>query len=273
MRTFLSALALALVLAGCGQGGDGQDTNQDASAEQATADSSAAAGEFDSVAAKRSYALGMDIGNSLKSAAVELSIPNLTAGIKDVLQGEQPRLSDEELHAALGALVSEMQAAAQQKQMAEAKKNVKAGKAFRAEYKQKEGVKATDSGLLYKVVEKGQGDSPDADDRVKVHYEGRLIDGTVFDSSRKRGTPAVFPVDAVIPGWTEALQLMQEGGHYELVIPPELAYGARGAGAKIGPNETLVFDVELIKVLSDEEQAGDANGESQSNGDSDAHAQ
>lgn len=273
MRTFLSALALTLVLAGCGQSGEpdhsadqqaNDQTAQDQTAQdqtaQAGADNSTAAGEFESLAAKRSYALGMDIGRSLDNAKVDLSMSYLTQGIKDVLAGS-PRLSDKELRTTLRGLVKEMQAARQQQKMAKAKENAEAGKAFRAEFKQKEGVKVTDSGLMYKVLEKGDGASPDVNDRVKVHYVGTLIDGNVFDSSRKRGKPVVFPVNAVIPGWTEALQLMQEGARYKLVIPPELAYGNRGAGAKIGPNETLVFQVELLKVMPSEDQAssGGAN--------------
>src|SRR5699024_9767189 len=129
----------------------------------------------------------------------------------------------------------------------------------------KEGVKVTDSGLQYKVLKEGDGAQPDADDSVTVHYTGKLIDGTVFDSSRERGKPTTFPVNAVIPGWTEALQLMHEGAKYKLFIPPELAYGVRGAGAKIGPNEALIFEVELLKV---NKKSGDAGTAAANSGDS-----
>lgn len=267
MRMFLLALGATLLLAGCGPSGNSGNSSEKATSQsaqasaQASAKQNAATGEFESKAAKRSYALGMDIGKSLQDAPFDLSIAHLTAGIKDVLNDRQPRLGDKELRATLQALVSDMQTAKRKQQAAKAKKNAQAGKAFRAQYKKQDGVTVTDSGLMYKVLKKGEGDSPDLNDRVKVHYVGHLIDGTVFDSSRKRGKPVVFPVNAVIPGWTEALQLMKEGAKYELVIPPDLAYGARGAGAKIGPNETLVFEVTLLKVLpKDGKDSGDTGG-------------
>ena len=125
---------------------------------------------------------------------------------------------------------------------------MKAGQEFLAENKKKDGVKTLEDGLQYKVIEKGDGPQPDANDSVTVRYTGKLIDGTVFDSSEERGKPVTFPVNAVIPGWTEALQMMHAGGQYKLFIPPDLAYGERGAGAKIGPNETLIFDVTLVSV-------------------------
>lgn len=272
MRTFLSALALTLVLAGCGQSGQpGHDAGQQAGSQtaQTGADSSkAAAGAFESVAAKRSYALGMNIGRSVKKAPVELSMSHLVQGIKDVVKGGNPKLSAKELRATLRALATEMQAARRQQKMAQAKANAKAGKAFRAQYRQKEGVKVTESGLMYKVLEKGEGESPDANDRVKVHYVGTLIDGTVFDSSHKRGKPVVFPVSAVIPGWTEALQLMHEGARYEIVVPPELAYGKRGAGSQIGPNETLIFRIKLIEVMANDKKASDGDSTGAANADS-----
>ena len=130
-----------------------------------------------------------------------------------------------------------------------AEKNLKEGAAFLAANAKKEGVKTTESGLQYKITKRGMGATPRATSRVSVHYEGRLISGKVFDSSLKRGEPSEFPVNMVIKGWTEALQLMKEGGEWELYIPSTLGYGTRGAGADIGPNATLIFKVQLIKVL------------------------
>src|SRR5699024_8017267 len=169
-------------------------------------------------------------------------------GVQDVVSGATPKLTEQEAKVTFQALMRDVRAAQLEKAKQQAKANLEAGKAFLAKNKKKEGIKVTDSGLQYKVLKKGDGPQPDANDTVTVHYVGTLIDGTVFDSSRKRGKPATFPVDKVIPGWTEALQLMHEGAHYMLFIPPELAYGPRGAGKMIGPNETLIFDVELLKV-------------------------
>jgi len=130
-----------------------------------------------------------------------------------------------------------------------AEKNLKEGAAFLAANAKKEGVRITENGLQYKIIRRGTGASPKATNKVRVHYEGKLINGKVFDSSLKRGVPAEFPVNMVIKGWTEALQLMKEGGEWELYIPSTLAYGTRGAGADIGSNATLIFKVQLIKVL------------------------
>ena len=146
------------------------------------------------------------------------------------------------------AVVQKMNAAILQKQVEIADKNYKAGQDFLAENKKKDGVKTTKSGLQYKVVKSGEGKTPKASDKVVAHYEGRLISGKVFDSSIKRGSPATFPVNGVIKGWQEALQLMKEGDKWQVFIPSELAYGEKGVGRNIGPNEALIFDIELIKV-------------------------
>lgn len=283
MRTFIPALGLALVLAGCGQSSnDGQSADQQGGdkASKATASDGADSGQtagsdFDSKAAKRSYALGMDIGKSLSDVPMDLSMEQLTQGIKDTVEGGEPRLSQKQLRSTMQSMMTEMQAQQEQQSKADAEDNAKAGKQFRQKNKSKDSVKVTDSGLQYKVLKEGEGASPTSGDRVKVHYEGRLIDGTVFDSSRENGEPVTFPVDAVIPGWTEALQLMKEGARYKLVIPPELAYGERGAGAKIGPSETLVFNVELLEVKqgkADKQSGGDASGSGQSGKGGDAAA-
>ncbi|HET7315221.1 FKBP-type peptidyl-prolyl cis-trans isomerase, partial [Salinisphaera sp.] len=160
-------------------------------------------------------------------------------------------------------VVSDMAAAQKKQQQKKAASNLEAGQKFLAQNKKKDGVKTLDDGLQYKVIHKGDGPQPDANDSVTVHYTGKLIDGTVFDSSKKRGKPVTFPVNAVIPGWTEALQLMHAGGEYKLFIPPDLAYGERGAGSQIGPNETLIFDVKLISV---DKNQGPGNGDSGQSG-------
>lgn len=203
-------------------------------------------------AEKRSYALGTDVGNKLGEMPVDLKSEYVAAGLRDSLTGES-ELADEEFQKLMEDFVAELQVAQREKADAAAESNREAGEKFLAENAEKESVKVTDSGLQYKMLEEGEGPSPGADDRVKVHYEGRLPDGTVFDSSREREEPVTFPLNAVIPGWSEGLQLMKEGARYRLFIPSDLAYGERGAGAEIGPNQTLVFDVELLDVNPDEE--------------------
>jgi FKBP-type peptidyl-prolyl cis-trans isomerase FklB len=168
----------------------------------------------------------------------------VTRAIKDVLGDKKPQLTQDEMQ----KVMETFQQKQMEKQMAAGDKNEKAGQDFLAANKKKEGVTETASGLQYKVVKPGSGDKAKATDTVVVHYKGTLINGTEFDSSYKRNEPATFPVNRVIPGWTEALQLMNVGSKYQLAIPSKLAYGQRGAGGAIGPNETLLFDVELIEI-------------------------
>ena len=233
-----------------------QDSGDDTAAEDASAEAGLT---LDTDAQKRSYALGMDIGNSIKDLPVELKVDYLTAGLGDTLQGEA-KIPEKEFQKVMEDFVADLESAEKEKSQAKAEANLEKGQAFLEENKGKEGVKVTDSGLQYKVVEAGEGPSPGPADSVKVHYEGTLLDGTVFASSRERGEPVTFPVKAVIPGWTEALQLMKEGARYKLFIPPDLAYGERGAGADIGPNETLIFDVELLEVIPEEQAGGGEDG-------------
>jgi FKBP-type peptidyl-prolyl cis-trans isomerase len=157
-------------------------------------------------------------------------------------------MTPEEMRQALTELKQQAAAAAKQQREEQAGKNLEEGKAFLAENAEKEGVKTLPSGLQYQVLSQGQGDQPAATDTVTVHYRGTLVDGSEFDSSYGRGEPATFPLDRVIRGWTEGLQLMRPGAKYRLFVPPELAYGERGEGPKIGPNHTLVFEVELLSV-------------------------
>jgi len=197
---------------------------------------------------KRSYALGLNIGHSMRQQGISVDAGSFLAGFQTGLTGGRPAFSQQELRQALAQLQREM---AEKHKQAAGRKGADgraAGKAFLAQNGQRKGVTTTASGLQYKVLASGHGKRARARDRVRVHYKGTLLDGTVFDSSYDRGKPASFRVDQVIPGWTEALQLMREGDKWQLVIPSELAYGERGAGGRIGPNQVLVFQVELLKV-------------------------
>lgn len=199
---------------------------------------------------RASYSIGMDIGSSFKKNNLDIDPAVLAAGIADSFSGK-PILSEAEMREALQAFQQEMQAKSMAKQKVDAEKNVKAGEAFLATNAKKEGVKTTASGLQYKVLKSGKGRTPKSSDTVRTHYHGTLIDGTVFDSSVERKEPAEFPVGGVIPGWTEALQMMKEGDKWQLVIPAKLAYGDRGTpGGPIGPNSTLVFEVELLSIVN-----------------------
>jgi len=197
---------------------------------------------------KVSYAIGMDIGKNLKKQPVELNPEAISQGLWDSFTDGKALLTEKEYLDTMTAFRNEMQ----QKQTAQMKeagdRNKIEGEKFLADNKKKEGVITTASGLQYKVMTKGSGVSPKSTDTVSVHYKGTLIDGKEFDSSYRRGQPASFPVKGVIKGWTEALQLMKVGAKWQLFIPSELAYGERGAGRDIGPNSTLIFDVELISI-------------------------
>lgn len=204
--------------------------------------------ELNTEVEKVSYALGMDVGFSFQSLPAEIDIDALIQGISDISKGETPQLNEQEFAAEMQQFQAQMQQK-QQEMKAEAEgQNKEAGDAYLAENKEREGVTVTESGLQYEVLVEGDGEIPTADKSVTVHYTGTLIDGTVFDSSVERGEPATFPVNGVIQGWIEALQLMAEGSKFRLVIPSNLAYGERGAGQQIGPHSTLVFEVELLSV-------------------------
>ncbi len=198
---------------------------------------------------KLSYALGIGIGSQLAGmGAKELNIDDFAQAIKDVISGSELKVDNAEAQTLVQNFFQE-QEAKQQAAAAEAGKVAKAaGEAFLAENGKKDGVVTLPSGLQYQVLKEGDGKKPSATDQVVCHYEGTLIDGTVFDSSYKRNQPATFGLNQVIAGWTEGVQLMQEGAKYRFFIPYNLAYGERGAGAQIPPFATLVFDVELIEV-------------------------
>jgi FKBP-type peptidyl-prolyl cis-trans isomerase FklB len=194
------------------------------------------------------YALGMNIGRGLTRQSVDVDVDSLLKGLKDTLSGSKLVLSDQEATATLSELQQEVREKQQLAEMKAGEANMKAGADFLAANKTKEGVVALPSGLQYKIITAGTGPKPASIDTVVCNYKGTLLDGTEFDSSYKRGQPASFPVGQVIKGWTEALQLMPVGSKWELFIPPDLAYGSRGAGGVIGPNATLIFEVELISI-------------------------
>ena len=192
---------------------------------------------------KLSYALGLSMGNNFKSSGIQtLSVTDFANGVKAVYEGEKPEMTYDEAKQVINDFFTQMQREVNDRNRAE-------GEAFLAENKKKSGVVVLPSGLQYEVLTEGKGKKPAATDRVQCHYHGTLINGEAFDSSIERGEPAVFGVSQVIPGWVEALQLMPEGSKWRLFIPSDLAYGENGAGGKIAPNSTLIFDVELLKVL------------------------
>ncbi len=198
---------------------------------------------------KTSYAIGMDIGGNFKRQELDVDAKALAAGLTDSLAGKT-QLTEAEAKQVIQEFRMSMMAKMEEKQKGAGDKNAKEGEAFLAANGKKEGVKTTASGLQYKVLKAGdgKGKSPKATDTVKVHYHGTLIDGSVFDSSVERGEPISFPLNGVIPGWTEGVQLMKEGQKFQFYIPGKLAYGEQSPSPKIGPNSTLIFDVELLAV-------------------------
>jgi FKBP-type peptidyl-prolyl cis-trans isomerase FklB len=198
---------------------------------------------------KVSYAIGLNMGHSMRQQSVDVDPAVLEQGLKDGLdQSSKPLMTDDEARATMMQFQTEMRAKMEEKRKEAGEASKKAGDAFLAANKNKEGVITLPSGLQYKVLTQGTGAKPAASDTVTCNYKGTLVDGTEFDSSYKRGEPANFPVGGVIKGWTEALQLMPVGSKWQLFIPPNLAYGEQGAGADIPPNSTLIFEIELISI-------------------------
>ncbi|NVK42379.1 MAG: FKBP-type peptidyl-prolyl cis-trans isomerase [Oceanospirillaceae bacterium] len=215
----------------------------------------ALADDLDTDDKKLSYSLGLILGEKLKQDIESLDVEAFRQGVETIYSGEDPLLDQEQVGQIMQAFqMKKMEE--QRQQFAElAQANLDKGKTYQDENGKKDGVTTTESGLQYEELVKGEGESPTADDTVKVHYKGELVDGTEFDSSYARGEPVSFPLNGVIPGWTEGLQLMKEGGKARLVIPADLAYGPGGMGNAIGPNETLVFEVELLEVNPEQEAA------------------
>ncbi|MGF7138537.1 FKBP-type peptidyl-prolyl cis-trans isomerase [Roseimarinus sediminis] len=192
---------------------------------------------------KFSYAIGLSLAsNLLQSGIMEVELNALYSAIGDVMEGRQPQMSPKEANDLIESFFKN-------KQNNEGAANVEEGKAFLEQNKKEEGVVELESGLQYKIINEGNGAKPGATDKVRCHYHGSLINGTVFDSSVERGQPAEFPVNGVIQGWVEALQMMSVGSKWRLFIPPHLAYGDQGAGGAIGPKTTLIFDVELLEIV------------------------
>jgi len=233
-KTMIAAICLAM-LAACSQ--------------QAEVKKAKPAGlNLDNDKTKLSYAIGMDIGTSLKSLNTDMDRTALTAAINDRLDGKALKLSDEDAAKVKQAFFKKRAEEQAAKQKVAAEKNKADGAAFLAKNGKKDGVTTTESGLQYEVITQGDGAKPKATDKVTVNYRGTLIDGTEFDSSYKRGKPITFPLNGVIKGWTEGVQLMSVGSKYKFVLPADLAYGSRGAGPKIGPDSALVFEVELLGI-------------------------
>ncbi len=194
--------------------------------------------------AKQSYTFGYQVGARLKGQAQDMNAAIFARGVQDGMSGATPALTEEEMT----TVARKYQEQVMQKRQAVAEENRKRGEAYLAGNRKKPGVRVLESGVQYKVIREGSGKSPKPTDTVTVNYRGTLINGTEFDSSYKRGQPATFPVNGVIPGWQQVLPLMKEGAKWEVVIPPNAAYGERGAGPLIGPNETLLFEIELLSV-------------------------
>ncbi|MDR9425001.1 MAG: FKBP-type peptidyl-prolyl cis-trans isomerase [Marinobacter sp.] len=236
MKKTLLAIAITGLVAGC-------STAQEEPKDPA----------LESTAEKVSYGMGLVMGERMTDDLPDLKMEQFLQGIEHGHSGDEEaqRLNRDEIREALMAYQQQLQEEQQGQQNELAQKNREAGEAFLAENAEREGVQTTESGLQYEVIEEGDGESPEATDQVQVHYTGELISGEVFDSSRERGQPVTFGLSQVIPGWTEGLQLMNEGARYKLYIPSDLAYG-QGGNQAIGPNATLVFDVELLAVNPDE---------------------
>ena len=203
---------------------------------------------------KFSYALGMNLGNNLFRQSVPVNVDLIVQGLKDAVAGGKTLLTDEQARDAMVEMQKQLREQAQEKAKVQGEANQKEGDAFLAANKSKEGVVTLPSGLQYKILKAGTGPKPTATDKVVCNYEGTLINGKEFDASARHGGPATFPVNGVIKGWTEALQLMAVGSKWQLFIPPSLAYGERGAGGDIGPNETLIFEVELVSIEKEGEK-------------------
>ncbi len=203
---------------------------------------------LDNIDTKNSYAIGLKFGESMKREIEELQLKAFFSGVTHGFEGEGAKLTPEEVAATMQTFQTQKMAEMKKKSESALAENQTVSTAFLVENKARDGVNTLESGLQYEILSSGDGESPSTADKVTVHYHGTLIDGTVFDSSVERGSPATFGVGQVIKGWTEALQLMKTGDKWKLFIPSDLAYGSRGAGGKIGPNAALIFEVELISI-------------------------
>ncbi len=240
---FSAAIVLfALTLIGCKESAN---TEPGTAAVPGNAD---AVVELETEEEKVSYIMGINIGSQINADDFELDMTTFNLGVTDAFSGAEPRLSEDEVKTVIEGFQAKMMAKQETAAKLAGEANQKEGEAFLAEKAKSEGVVVLESGLQYKVIEEGTGAVPEPENTVEVHYKGTLIDGTEFDSSYKRGVPAQFGVTQVIPGWVEALQLMKEGAKWELYVPSSLAYGPGGTGGAIGPNQTLIFEVELLNA-------------------------
>ena len=247
----IAATALSLLVAGCNKPGDKPAADKPAAA---AADAKPVDGKvIPGLATEKeqaSYMIGMMMGKQLEPMKEDIDLDTIVKAIRSTLAGEKPLLDDKQAQAVSTAFGQRMQAKQIAKALADAKTNLEAGQKFLAENAKKPGVKTTASGLQYLVLTEGTGAKPKATDVVRVHYKGALLDGKTFDSSIDRGEPVTFPLDGVVPGWQEGIQLMPVGSKYTLWIPGSLGYGEKGTpGGPIGPNATLVFDVELLDIV------------------------
>jgi FKBP-type peptidyl-prolyl cis-trans isomerase FkpA/FKBP-type peptidyl-prolyl cis-trans isomerase FklB len=252
-----AAIALALTAAGCDKLGDKAAADKaDATTEAAPGADAKAENAIPGLETKKqqvSYMVGMSIGKSLEGIKEEVDLDVVEKAMRTMVAGEKPLMDEKQAQEIGAAFQQEMQIKQIAKAAAEGKKNLEEGAAFLAENAKKAGVQTTASGLQYQVVSEGAGPKPKAEDVVRVHYKGTMLDGETFDSSYDRGEPATFPLAAVVPGWQEGLQLMPVGSKFKLWIPGKLGYGDKvPPGAPIGPNETLVFDVELLEIVKQE---------------------
>lgn len=212
---------------------------------------------------KISYSIGVDIGKSFQEQNITISEKAFLAGMRDGQNNKPELMTDAEIRETLLTLQTELMEKQREAAQKVAMKNKTEGETFLQENKKREGIKTTSSGLQYKVITQGTGTSPKATDHVITHYRGKLIDGTEFDSSYARGEPVTFPVNGVIPGWTEALQLMKPGSKWELFVPAELGYGEQGIGDVIPPNSVLNFEVELISIVDEDKSSSKTQGNKQ----------
>jgi len=257
MKTYLLPLALVSVVAL--QACDQQQSTAPAETPAAEVTAPATDSALTSAEQRLSYGIAFGLGQRMKADGVPLDAPSFSLGLADALDGKESRMTEEEIAAEMQAYQEQATAENEAAQATLSEANLAASAAFMAANAAEEGVVTTESGLQYEVVTEGTGPMPGPDDTVEVHYRGTLTDGTEFDSSYTRGETVTFGVGQVIPGWTEALQLMPVGSKWKLAIPADLAYGAGGAGGVIGPNAALVFEVELV-AIPNEEGAGSEEG-------------
>ncbi|MDQ6995625.1 MAG: FKBP-type peptidyl-prolyl cis-trans isomerase [Mariprofundaceae bacterium] len=250
-KSMIAAVAIAMLATACSNDKDDAKETATASHEatkQVATQTDKTTESWKSDAAKLSYAIGLDVGNSLKTLGTDIDRDAFMEALNAQLDGKTPRLDGAEAAKVKQVFFQKRAAKQAEERKAKGAANKAAGEKFLAENAKKDGVTVTASGLQYEVIRMGDGVKPKATDKVKVHYRGTLLDGTEFDSSYKRGQPISFPLNGVIKGWTEGVQLMPVGSKFKFYIPSDLAYGANGAGKVIGPDSTLIFEVELLAI-------------------------